>query len=55
MLYFLLSGMQTAMSIRNEYLDTQLKKMEFQLKEIELYDKLQERKELEGIKVEKQF
>ncbi|MCG2419370.1 hypothetical protein K8089_10075 [Aequorivita sp. F47161] len=53
--YFLFIGAQNVMTIRNEYLDAELKKMEIQLKQMEIYDKLKERKALEGNRVERHF
>ena len=38
--YFLFLGIQKSISTYNDYLDTQIKNLELQLKQIELYDKL---------------
>ncbi len=42
-LYFLLTGAQKMTSIRNDYLDGQLKELEIKLKQIELYEKMEDR------------
>jgi hypothetical protein len=42
-LYFLLTGAQRMTSMRNEYLDGQLKDLEIKIKQIELYEKMEER------------
>jgi hypothetical protein len=42
-LYFLLTGAQKMTSMRNDYLDGQLKELEIKLKQMELYEKMEDR------------
>ncbi|MEI7508995.1 MAG: hypothetical protein WCJ62_05970 [Flavobacterium sp.] len=41
-LYFLLTGAQKITSMRNDYLDGQLKELELKLKQMELYEKMED-------------
>ena len=42
-LYFLLTGAQKMINMRNDYLDGQLKELEIKLKQMELYEKMEDR------------
>ena len=42
-LYFLLTGAQKMTSMRNDYLDGQLKELEIKIKQTELYEKMEDR------------
>lgn len=43
LLYFLLVGAQRLTNMRNDYLDGQLKEVELKIKQLELYEKIEER------------
>lgn len=43
LLYFLLTGAQKMTNMRNDYLDGQLKEFEIKIKQIELYEKMEQR------------
>lgn len=53
--YFLFVGAQRIMDIRNDYLDAELKELEIQLQQIEIYEKIEERNQLNGNKTQRLF
>lgn len=49
LLYFLLLGAQKVTNMRNDYLDGQLKEIELKIKQMELYEKIEERERVNRI------